>query len=80
MATVYKARTEYKPRTENEALGIDPQTGHIYAVQKEPMPDTVFIPIVLAVCLVAAVVVVALVFIAVYWDLLVNFSHMPGRG
>jgi len=80
MATVYNTRTEYRPRNENEVLAVDPETGNAIAVVREPPKSEVFMPLVIAVIAVLALIAVGLFGIAMFWDLLVGFAEHPGKG
>ena len=73
-------RVEYQPRSENEVLAIDPQTGAAVAVTREPPPDNVFMPVVIAVIAIIAVVIVAIFGMVMFYDMLVGFSHQPENG
>lgn len=78
MATTYNARTEYQPRTENEVLAVDPQTGQPIAVVREQPRNEVFMPLVIAIIAIIGVLGAGLVGIAMFWDLLVGLAQHPG--
>jgi len=80
MAHQTAERMEFQPRSENEVLTIDPQTGAAVAVTREPPPDNVFMPGVIAVIAVIAIVVVAIFGIVMFYDMLVGISVQPGIG
>ncbi len=80
MAHQTAERVEYKPRSENEVLAIDPQTGAAVAVTKEPPPDNVFMPVVVAIIMVIGLIMVAIFGIAMFYDMIVGISVQPGIG